>query len=122
MKLLVVATVSLVFGTLAFAAPPPNADPNSETSKWFERQHNLNDAGCCGQGDGHVLKDNQWRISDQGYEVLIDSKWHRIARWHRLRDAETDPNPTGNAVVWYSYVRDEPDGIKIWCFAPGWES
>lgn len=106
----------------AVALPPPGADPNSEIYKWFDRQENINNQGCCGQGDGHTLEDNQWRTAGTVYEVFIDGLWHKIASSQMLRRAREDPNPTGKAVVWYSYNSQELGGVKIWCFGPGWQS
>jgi len=88
------ATVS-VFGPLAFAAPPDNAD--SALSRWFE---SLRQPGtgmpCCSIADCRVTDS---RSLSNSYQALIENRWRDIPS-DRVLDYM--PNPTGRAVVCYS--------------------
>lgn len=123
MKILLVLLLLVLAGTSS-AKPPFGSDPTSPVAQWFARQHNQRGGSCCGESDGHRLEDNQWKIVGTGaathYEVLIDGQWYPVEDWMLRKDAK-DPNPTGQAVVWYG-----PGGAysktQIFCFAEGWSS
>jgi hypothetical protein len=118
-------TILLLGMVSASARPPPGSDPESVVGKWFARQTNMRNGSCCGEGDGHRLADNQWRIVGTGtamhYDVQIDNRWYPIEDWQARKQLVEDPNPTGVAIVWYSYNRFEggDGGVQIYCFAPG---
>jgi hypothetical protein len=109
--------MSFTIGGAGFAAPPPGANPNSEIYKWFDRQENVVQGSCCGEGDGHILNDDEWRAKGDGYEVEIKDQWFATRPEMALRRSLEDPNPTGHAVVWYTIRERE---VAIYCFAPGW--
>jgi hypothetical protein len=102
----------VVFVLVAFAAPPPDADP--ALHEWFERQYNVNGGWCCKESDGHILSDDDWRIVGVGYEVRIDGTWYDVPAT-AYRDPVGGPNPTQHAIAWWS--PGEP--IVIYCFTPG---
>jgi len=108
---------SITISGAAFAAPPPGANPNTEIYKWFDRQENVVQGSCCGEGDGHILNDDEWRAKGDGYEVEIKGQWFSTRPEMALRRSLEDPNPTGHAVVWYTIRERE---VAIYCFAPGW--
>jgi hypothetical protein len=85
--------------------------------KWFDRQENVVQGSCCGQGDGHILEDDEWRAKADGYDVRIKNQWFSTSPEMALRRSLEDPNPTGHAVVWYTIRGRE---IEIYCFSPGW--
>jgi hypothetical protein len=66
----------------ALGHPPPGANPNSEIYKWFDRQKNVNNQGCCGEGDGHILEADEVRTDKNTGEmdILIEGHWIRVAR------------------------------------------
>lgn len=105
----------LLTSTSCLAASPPNADPNGSLHDWFEHQHSVTGDWCCNTADGHILAETEWRASGGHYEVWINRAWH-TAPTTALRDPTNGPNPTGQAIVWWSRVGNE---IVIHCFAPG---
>lgn len=105
-----VAVLALLAG-VARAEPPPGTDLDGPLHAWFERQHNVNGGWCCDLGDGEILPDDAWRITTNGYEVMLGGAWHDIPP-HALRDTAGGPNPTGKAILWHR-------GELIFCFAPG---
>jgi len=103
------------FAGLAYAAPPPNPDP--ELHRWFETQHSVTGAWCCDVADGFILADKDWHQAGDHYEVRIDGAWRPVPP-DALRDPHGGPNPTGAAIVWY---RESLGDVRIFCFAPGFE-
>lgn len=97
------------------AAPPPDGTPDRHI--WFENQHSVSGAWCCNVSDGHMLDDNEWRQSAAGYEARINGAWAPVPP-DAMRDPKGGPNDTGKAIVWYT-IGD--DGVRIYCFAPGFE-
>lgn len=65
--------VGLATAPLAFAAPPPGADPNSPTAQFFQglRQPHTG-ASCCSISDCRAY---QARVADGHYEVWHDGAW-----------------------------------------------
>ena len=101
----------------ALADPPANIDLSSPTHAWFEQQHATDGAWCCNVSDGHILDDSDWRHGSSAYEVRINGDWLTIPL-DAMRDPKGGPNPTGHAIVWYTV---NEYGIRIYCFAPGFE-
>ncbi len=110
---LILATLGLLLPCETRAAPPPDADPTLHT--WFEQQHSVIGQSCCGNGDGHILADDEWRAAGSGYEVRINGAWIRVPPGAQ-RDPAGGPNPTGHAIVWY---RQYGEHLTVYCFAPG---
>jgi hypothetical protein len=106
-----------VLALSAHAEPPKGVTIEPGLHAWFERQHNANGGWCCDLADGHILTEDQWRGGTKGYEVLIAGRWWPIEPW-MYRNPIGGPNPTGQAIVWYT---DAYDGPRIWCFTPGTE-
>lgn len=98
---------------VAHAEPPPG--PPGPNHAWFEKQHAANGAWCCNVSDGHVIGDDEWRMAGDHYEVLIYGKWYPVTNDHLVNPAG-GPNPTGHAIVWYTYHQWGP---TIYCFTPG---
>ncbi len=109
------AALLAVWCHAASAAPPPDADP--DLAAWFHDQHSVSRAWCCDISDGHILDDSDWRTGPHGYQIRINGIWSDVPP-DALRDPAGGPNPTGAAVAWWS-VSD--GGVRIYCFAPGWE-
>jgi hypothetical protein len=114
---LIVLLAPLFVARQTLAAPPPGTDLNSPIHTWFEHQHSIIGNWCCKVADGHILSASEWRRSAAHYEVRIDGVWYPVPPTS-LRDPAGDPNPTGQAVVWWSRFEAE---ITIHCFAPGSE-
>lgn len=111
--------LAVLIGTAptALAAPPPGVDLNSSTHAWFEAQHSATGAWCCSQADGHILDDSDWGQDNFGYWARINGAIQQIPD-SALRDPKGGPNPTGHAIVWFT----QGDwGVRVYCFAPGWE-
>ena len=107
-----------------------------EISAWMDRQYargGTNEYGntappihCCGHQDGHVLgaHEDRWRkgTDEQArngilYEVKIEDVWHPIREYQLVQRPLEDPNPVGEAVVFYG---NGYGGVTIYCFSP-WE-
>jgi len=113
--------LSLFVPISSYADPPPGTDLTSPLHDWFERQHSIAGAWCCDLSDGHILEDEDWRITStsgnaSGYEIHTAGRWVGVPTT-AIRDTNGGPNPTGKAIAWY---RLDPEyGIRIYCFAPG---
>ena len=90
---------SLVFVTIAYftflidalAAPPENVDPTF--APWFKSLSAPDGTPCCAIAD---CRRSAFRLTDRGYETLIDDTWV-VVPWDRvLRRVD---NPIGEAVV-----------------------
>lgn len=103
---------ALMLTAFAKAAPPAKTDPT--LAPWFRSLHNPTiDISCCAESDGHILRDDQWRVAGDHYQIIIGGKW-----WDVPPDAVLSrvDNPTGGAVAfWLSFAA--PDGPpRILCF------
>jgi hypothetical protein len=114
----VLATAIVLSSWCACAAPPPGTDLNSALHKWFDSQvvpQGDMRAGlsCCRESDGHIIEEDDWRISDGHYEIHIGDDWVVV------RDTQvlSTQNPTGKPVAWYN--RYPNAGAVVYCFAPG---
>ena len=104
---------------IALAKAPPGVDLTSPLHEWFEKQHSVTGRSCCGEADGHILADDEWRARGaDGYEVLIDGQWYPTTASDLLRE-DGGPNLTYHAVVWYT---KNDSYTNIYCFTPGWQS
>lgn len=94
----------------ADAAPPANADPS--LAPFFE---SLKQPGtgvsCCSIAD---CRPAEYRLSDNGYEALLDTKWVRVPDDRVLHGRD---NPTGHAILCRS-----PISGTILCFVPASET
>lgn len=115
MKTLLAAAAMAALAGIASAAPPPGADPALHA--WFERQHSVHGLWCCDVSDGHILGEDEWRMTGGAYQVLISGQWHDVPM-EAMRDPLGGPNPTGHAIAWYTV---NSYGVHIFCFAPGFE-
>jgi len=72
---------------------------------------------CCNDKDCHALKDDQWRVVDDHYEVIdLDDTAHE--RWLRVdpdRILHRTDNPTGKTVACVAYHR-------VICFLAGFRT
>lgn len=116
MKAPLLCLVAVLVSGTALAAPPPNADPS--LAPWFRSLKSpvYDGMSCCAEADGHILRDGDWRIVGNRYEVKIHGKWRIVPPRAVLNRAD---NPTGGAVAFY------PPGIRnppIYCFVRPAES
>lgn len=116
-RLFVILSLSLLALSSARAAPPPGS--TGQYHDWFDRQLVPDGSGksCCKEGDGHILSDDDWRIREGEYEVLISGEW---VRFPNTGDGHLGNkvlgytgNPTGHPVAWYA------SASVIYCLAPG---
>jgi hypothetical protein len=96
------------------SAMPSDPDHPGPYHKWFESQiipEGDPQAGmsCCAESDGHIIEEDDWRISEGHYEIIIHGHWVSIPDSRVLPNSS---NPTGKPVAWYI-------GMQIYCFAPG---
>lgn len=91
----------------AHANPPAVSDP--DLAPWFHSLEQPNGASCCDQSDGHILRDDQWRATPDGYQVLLGDEWVPVEA-DRVLHVE---NPTGGAVAFYL-----PSYAHVYCFVP----
>lgn len=113
---LIGAWAFVLSSTLAYAAPPDNADPTM--APWFKSlKQPGTGAECCSISDCRAA---EVRRDSQGYEVKVDQKWHVASIfWLRVpaeRIIDERRNPTGGAVLCYT-----PEA-GILCFVPPPES
>jgi hypothetical protein len=109
----------VAFGSFAHLAP--DVDPDGSISAWSAEQRNMLNGSCCGAlHDEHLLNDDEWRMTDNGYQVWVEGQWRDVDPDH-MRRPDT-PNPTRSAIVWWdlSYLEGKPV-LRILCFAPGTE-
>ncbi len=111
--------LSLLAAGAVHADPPPGTDLSSPRHLWFERQHSVGGAWCCNVADGHTIPDRDWRQDPDRnrYQVRIGGEWRDVPE-DALRDPAGGPNITGSAIVWYGA---NESGLRIYCFAPGYE-
>ena len=108
---------SLLFVLTALYTCGAGVHPPGALHDWFEKQYSVEGAWCCDVSDGYLLEDNDW---DNGgpagaFRVKVDGVWYVVPA-AAARDPSGGPNPTGQAIVWWNPT---PDGIYIYCFAPG---
>jgi hypothetical protein len=98
----VVLAVS-VLTTVARAAPPPGADPNSELSQWFRSLHDESGKSCCSLAD---CRPTEYRQLGDHYEVLVDKKWDiDPPQWVAVPPSKIlnqIDNPTGRGVLCFN--------------------
>ena len=107
---------ALVFlaSTTAVAAPPPDANP--ALAPWFRSLTNpvILGESCCSEADGHILSDNDWRETNDGYQVRVADAWWQVPPDTVLNNV---PNPTGSAVVfWEAHGKGSHKAPRIYCF------
>lgn len=115
------APIGLYFGALVFlasitavAAPPPDANP--ALAVWFRSLTNpvILGESCCSEADGHILGDDDWRVTRDGYEVRVANAWWQVPPETVLNNV---PNPTGGAVVfWEPHGKGVHRAPRIYCF------
>ena len=69
--------------------------------------------------DGHILDDEDVRTMHGMYEVQIDGNWYKVSPEAMRNPDKGGPNPTGHPIIWYRYNSQYPNGVQIFCFAPG---
>jgi hypothetical protein len=112
--------VSNVFLLLLFLigdALAHGAHYTEEEKAWMERQQSTNGTKCCNEHDVFFLSTANWRIGEEGYQVLIGTTWHDVPDGQIRRINHDDPSPfgDGDALLFYSVHR----GVThIWCFTP----
>lgn len=107
------SSVLVVAATLsASAQPPPVADPNSETARWFKSLKSNEGQPCCDVSDCRRV---EARLVNGSYEAFIDDQWARVP------DAviKRVENPTGQYIACYTsgdYSTKFPP--YFFCFVP----
>jgi hypothetical protein len=90
-RLAVTLIAYLILPAASIAAPPENFD--SSLASWFHDLKAPNGSGCCDLAD---CRRTESRITEDGYEAIIDDTWVAVP-WDRVL-RRTD-NPTGTAIV-----------------------
>lgn len=117
-----------VAAVAARAAPPPGTNLKSPEHRWWECQvQPSNGRTCCSEADGHVLSDNDWRVSHDHYQVRVDGTWFDVPPDAVItHDARCGPEPVlahrGAAKVWYAPLTEANGHVKsltFYCFLPG---
>jgi hypothetical protein len=99
------------------AALPPNATPDPELQAWFQSlKQPLTGQPCCSISDCRFAS---FHMRGGHYEIEIDQWTYVVPDQAILHPA---PNPTGKAVVCYSYdsgpLEVMEDSLRISCFVP----
>ena len=70
----------LLVAVSAHASPPPGTDLSSPEHAWWECHHDPADGKvCCNVADGHVLKDDDWKIGPDGhYKIRVETSWFDV--------------------------------------------
>ncbi len=132
MRATALATVAWMVAFSVLAAPPPGTDLNSPEHAWWGCQMQP-DTGvtCCNVADGHVLKDEDWRLvpagkgTDAHYEVRIVGVWIPVPPGKVINETQRcgpEPNVEHRAMakVWYSPpINGAIESITIFCFEAG---
>jgi hypothetical protein len=111
---LLIAGIALAF--VALAASAHSLD--EQWGYWFLIQRNMRGASCCDISHAHALKEEDWRNRGKHYQVRINDRWYDVEDWQMLKPA--DPNPTGNAILWYNDIGG--GAFFIYCFTPSHET
>jgi len=84
---------------------------------------------CCNISDGHVLRDDDWKIgADSHYKVRVDKRWFDVPP-ERVIQPSTRCGPEPNeqnrpmAKIWYGPTMagesNDVVGIEVYCFMSG---
>lgn len=132
-----VVAILLVLIAWAWAANATPADGGHGIyHEWFAKQmvpnENLgtpNQVSCCAESDGHILEDDDWKISGGEYRVRTGKNDDGSERWTVFSNTgvgkpgntilDYNNNPTGKPVAWWTHLQGVPVPR---CFAPGTES
>jgi hypothetical protein len=105
-SVVIAAGLALSLPLAAFAAPPPEADPNDPIRLWFrDLMRPDTNTSCCDSSDCRRVAS---RMTPTGWDALIRNKWIPVAPENVLRQN----NPTGEAVACYL------PHLGIICFVP----
>src|ERR1043165_8309371 len=108
--LTVLSLVTSLSPRIGEAEPPADADP--ALRPWFESlKQPRTGVSCCSISDCRPV---QYRLTNGGYEALIDSGWVHVPQDKILHH---QANPLGRAVLCRS-----PASGTIYCFVPGPET
>lgn len=118
----VLATPFLIWSlSIAQARLAPGEQPGPY-HEWFQSQTVPDGTGrsCCAESDGYILSDDQWRIVNGDYQVLVDDEWVVFANTGQGNRGNTIlgnvSNPTGRPVAWWLKISGT---VYPFCFAPG---
>jgi hypothetical protein len=98
----------MLFSSYSLAAPPPNANPNSDISKWYKslERPDLPGIGCCDTSDCRPVPA---RLNTNGiWEVFLEKEniWIIVPEVKIIKDKN---HPSGSAVLCHI-------GDHIFCF------
>jgi len=95
------------------AAPPDHTD--GTLAPWFNSLTNpATGMSCCSEADGHILKDSDWRVAGDHYQIKIAGVWRDVPQQAVLDRID---NPTGGVVAFYGRYADENPSLSpvIFC-------
>ncbi len=123
----ILAVTLVIAATQIVKAAPPPGPIDPKIHEWFESQRVPDGTGrsCCSESDGHVIREEDWRIADGEYEVTIEGQWVRFANTGAGQPGNKvlgyTANPMGAPVAWYTLMRGEEGRLTVfpYCFAPG---
>lgn len=103
--------ICLLAAAATSARPPANA--THEFQQWFESLRNPVTGGvCCGEADGKILADDEWRVVGDHYEVKVEGKFIPVPPGAILNRVD---NPTGAPVLFML-------GSQVLCFVRATET
>ena len=129
MKLFIASLILTTFSSLAYSAPPPVGSEDweimSDYTDWIRDQHTSGGAPCCDLSDGRPLFDDEWKKTEDGYEVFVSKRhWPDAAengRWVKVPKSVIIPggSPVGLPILWWIPADMHPyaNGVVL-CFAP----
>ncbi|HEY1719849.1 MAG TPA: hypothetical protein VGG27_01290 [Magnetospirillaceae bacterium] len=99
----------IVLASLAHAAPPAGADPNSPVGQWFQSLAREDGMSCCSMSDCRPAQADDLRVSDDdGLQVKLESRWETVPEYKIVR---REDNPIGKSVICKA-----PD--EVYCVIP----
>lgn len=112
--------LSLAAMSLAILSAPWPVYAQGSNSGWFSRQHNADGGYCCDGYDGHIY-DGAYTINADGSVSIPmqDGSILTMPSGKVLPFNPADPNPTGQAVIWYNGSMASANSLSAFCFALG---
>jgi hypothetical protein len=93
----IAAIAVIVLASLAHAAPPAGADPDSPVGQWFQGLARDDGMSCCEVSDCRPIETGELRYDDSdGLQVKVEAQWQDVPEYKIVRRSD---NPLGKSIV-----------------------